>query len=383
MDLTFVAERYAVGYLLQVLPCALVCLLPFASMMKTSFKHVLLRAALAIALSCVVFVLVSLTVFEGFVESRVALSNLLFIALLAVLFVLFWREVKANTASKLFVFLLAMAYGSVISLAVYALGMLFDLPKTPDAPHLYSVEKVGIFAVLDVLTLPLAWLIMTKVIRAMVEEQFDSRIYLRFCTIPVGLYVLLVLAYWLPSRLISSDDPERVLLIGVLVVGALALFVWAAVLFRDITRVREKYKGIQNRVAMLERQHQDQKALLTEKQACNSMDDTHNQSASKVIFKTPSRVLALEVPLIRYLEVFGHTLVIHLTDDRCERLGMSLAQARDLLPPDQFTFCHRSYLVNKSAVQSLRRYEITLTNGETVPVSKQRYHKVEEALHNS
>ena len=101
----------------------------------------------------------------------------------------------------------------------------------------------------------------------------------------------------------------------------------------------------------------------------------------------PMRVLSVysegetqEFPLssIRYLEVFGHKLVIHLSDGRVEQLNNSLSQARELLPQDRFLQCHRSYLVNKQAVRSLRRYEITLGNGEVVPVSKQRYREVEE-----
>ena len=81
---------------------------------------------------------------------------------------------------------------------------------------------------------------------------------------------------------------------------------------------------------------------------------------------------------ICYLEVFGHKLVIHLSDGRVEQLNYSLSQARELLPQDRFLQCRRSYLVNKQAARSLRRYEITLGNGEVVPVSKQRYREVEE-----
>ena len=55
-------------------------------------------------------------------------------------------------------------------------------------------------------------------------------------------------------------------------------------------------------------------------------------------------------------------------------------QACELLPQDRFLQCHRSYLVNKQAARSLRRYEITLGNGEVVPVSKQRYREMEEEL---
>ena len=72
--------------------------------------------------------------------------------------------------------------------------------------------------------------------------------------------------------------------------------------------------------------------------------------------------------------------MIHLSDGHTEQLNYSLSQAHELLPQDRFLQCHRSYLVNKQAVRSLRRYEITLDGGETVPVSKQRCREVEEEL---
>ena len=96
------------------------------------------------------------------------------------------------------------------------------------------------------------------------------------------------------------------------------------------------------------------------------------------MFRTPSAVASFKMSDICYLEAFGHKLVIHLSDGRVEQLNHSLSQARELLPQDRFLQCRRSYLVNKQAVRSLRRYEITLADGEVVPVSKQRYLEVEE-----
>lgn len=41
---------------------------------------------------------------------------------------------------------------------------------------------------------------------------------------------------------------------------------------------------------------------------------------------------------------------------------------------------HRSYLVNLDEARSLVRYELTLSDGTKVPVSKQRYQEVRAAL---
>ena len=112
----------------------------------------------------------------------------------------------------------------------------------------------------------------------------------------------------------------------------------------------------------------------------NGKDGPANNQSSKVVFDTPSRVVVLDAASISYVEVFGHTLVIHVLGGRTEQLTLSLTQAREILPKENFIQCHRSYVVNKDMVSSLRRYEVTLRNGETVPVSKQRYREVETAL---
>lgn len=50
------------------------------------------------------------------------------------------------------------------------------------------------------------------------------------------------------------------------------------------------------------------------------------------MFRTPSAVASFKMSDICYLEVFGHKLVIHLSDGRVEQLNYSLSQARELLP---------------------------------------------------
>ena len=60
------------------------------------------------------------------------------------------------------------------------------------------------------------------------------------------------------------------------------------------------------------------------------------EGAETVVFRTPSAVAAFQTSDICYLEVFGHKLVIHLSDGRVEQLNHSLSQACELLPQDRF-----------------------------------------------
>lgn len=137
MDMASVVVRYVEGYLLQVGPCAVLCLLPFAHALKYPLRRVVARACLAIAATCAIFVLVSLLAFDTFVDARITLSNVLFLLLVGVLLIFFWRETNAHTACKIFVFLVSMAYGAVITITVSALGTVLGFPDITDL-RLYS-----------------------------------------------------------------------------------------------------------------------------------------------------------------------------------------------------------------------------------------------------
>lgn len=61
------------------------------------------------------------------------------------------------------------------------------------------------------------------------------------------------------------------------------------------------------------------------------------------------------------------------TTDRISKLA-------ELLPERNFTFCHRTILVNLAYIKHLRPREIELTSGETLPVSKYRFAEVKKRL---
>lgn len=67
---------------------------------------------------------------------------------------------------------------------------------------------------------------------------------------------------------------------------------------------------------------------------------------------------------------------------REEELAMKISALEALLPERQFILCHRSYLVNLDFVSYLRRRELELTTGGTIPVSKYRLGTVQKRLVN-
>jgi len=87
-----------------------------------------------------------------------------------------------------------------------------------------------------------------------------------------------------------------------------------------------------------------------------------------------------KVPLnsIMYVEAQAHYIVV-ATENKDFSLKKAItAFSREL--GEGFMFCHRSYIVNLSAVKQIKREEIILDNGKSIPVSRAKYKEVNEAF---
>lgn len=80
---------------------------------------------------------------------------------------------------------------------------------------------------------------------------------------------------------------------------------------------------------------------------------------------------------IYYVESQGHRIVLHLEsgDKACGSRLEYYGKLGELESRLQGQFCriHKGYLINLSCVEEYGRREVTLSNGETLPVSKYRY----------
>lgn len=80
-----------------------------------------------------------------------------------------------------------------------------------------------------------------------------------------------------------------------------------------------------------------------------------------------------------YIEPWNRGTRLVLTDGECKS-SMKISELDQLLPKERFTFCHRTLLINLSFIQSLRYCELTLKNGQILPVSKYRQAQLKESL---
>lgn len=86
----------------------------------------------------------------------------------------------------------------------------------------------------------------------------------------------------------------------------------------------------------------------------------------------------LELSGILYLEASRHDTLLHTRDGE-RLLKMPIHKLAELLP-ENFLFCHRSFMVNLQYLERLSKTECLMYSGETVPVSRAAYGPLNEAF---
>lgn len=80
-----------------------------------------------------------------------------------------------------------------------------------------------------------------------------------------------------------------------------------------------------------------------------------------------------------YIETWERGTRLILVSGKC-KTSAKISELEQMLPGERFVFCHRTLLVNLAFVQSIRYRELTLKNGQTLPVSKYRQAQIKESL---
>ncbi len=83
---------------------------------------------------------------------------------------------------------------------------------------------------------------------------------------------------------------------------------------------------------------------------------------------------------IPYLEIKGHVLKVYLQNSSVIPVSIKMSEAESRFPQNYFYRCHQSYMVNLAFIENISRYQITLIDGTTIPVSKSRYIETRQRL---
>lgn len=90
-------------------------------------------------------------------------------------------------------------------------------------------------------------------------------------------------------------------------------------------------------------------------------------------FQIPGETFSIAVSDILYFEVYSHDVRLKKITGEIISFTGSLKEIEEMLPFMTFMRPHKSYIVNMQYITKIVRYEITLTSGEVIPLSKGKY----------
>ncbi len=106
-------------------------------------------------------------------------------------------------------------------------------------------------------------------------------------------------------------------------------------------------------------------------------------TASFIIYTTEKQYSRIRVSSLVYGEVTHRTITLHLADQTIISAVMTFTEFQDILKayPD-FIYPHRSYAVNMNYIQYVTKSDISLTDGQKIPLSRNNYTKISEQFLN-
>lgn len=96
------------------------------------------------------------------------------------------------------------------------------------------------------------------------------------------------------------------------------------------------------------------------------------QEKREILLPTEKGQRRISLSDLVYAEAQGRNVELQLVNER-ESVSMKISELETMLSEKQFVRCHRAYLVNLAYIQYIRCYEIELKNGDSLPVSRQRF----------
>jgi len=103
------------------------------------------------------------------------------------------------------------------------------------------------------------------------------------------------------------------------------------------------------------------------------------RTAKSIVVKRGASCEVIPLAQILYCEVRGRKIYIHQNDGRIFDYYEKL-EALERRVDGRFFRCHRSYLVNLGCVRGTCAGEVTLSQGERIPVSRSRERELSQAL---
>jgi DNA-binding LytR/AlgR family response regulator len=101
--------------------------------------------------------------------------------------------------------------------------------------------------------------------------------------------------------------------------------------------------------------------------------DKLREDAAIIDVNSYGNSISVRANTIVYIESYRHTQTIHLSDKNEIKCSMTLANLQEQTKPLSFIKPHKSYLVNVKYIDCVRKYEILLKTGATIPIALNKY----------
>ena len=99
--------------------------------------------------------------------------------------------------------------------------------------------------------------------------------------------------------------------------------------------------------------------------------------SDKLLIKSKGALVTMSTDDIEYIEIFSHDILIHLSIGQPVSYTGTLMELESLLPLRGFARCHKSFIINLRHVSGISRYQVALTDGQTLPIGKSRYNQIQ------
>lgn len=190
------------GFLIQILPCMLLCLLPFS---KDKFKINRNKLIGILTPICTIFsIIFALTIYYISFDdnyNRSIISNAFMGVAIIVCCTLFFVCIKESVYKKLMVICVVLIYAAFIYIGVNLMKYtLFRSEQWPGQGYAYSYYTLTYFFILSAITLPIIWKVMSGPIRKYLEN-IDSKFLRRtfYIVLVLTIFYYIFLASIFPS----------------------------------------------------------------------------------------------------------------------------------------------------------------------------------------
>lgn len=379
MESVVVALWTVVGLLMQILPCAALCVTPFSqggNDISSAWRHVF--AIIAVAL--VPFIAIAVLPLPGY--GRFLAHNLLGFCMIGTLCLYYVRAIEADTSHKIFAFVLAMCYGYAVTMLWNFMVESFDLATDPTQTYEFST-LVALALITATSFVPMSALM--RYVRTLFATGIDAQVWWHMAILPAIPIVVLLLGEWLtPIGFMQPTSP-----LAHMATIAIVVVVWWTLrtveTLRTNTLRQSELEGAlrlsAERRRMLEDHLQAERGRVRELEAeIAELGEAPARTDAPIVIATPTQATSFLAVDVRFVESLKRERIVHLVSGEPIHLSASLEQIAQELPSEQFVYCHRSIVVNLERVRSLATGELTLDDGTKLPVSRRRQAQLREQV---